>query len=56
VEAAHSSGRPVAAHAASDEGIRRAVVAGVDTIEHGYGASEATFRLMHEHKTAYVPT
>jgi imidazolonepropionase-like amidohydrolase len=56
VEAAHSSGRPVAAHAASDEGIRRAVLAGVDTVEHGYGASEATFRLMKDKGAAYVPT
>ena len=56
VEAAHSSGRPVAAHAASDEGIRRAVVAGVDTIEHGYGASEATFALMKQKGTAYIAT
>ena len=56
VEAAHASGRPVAAHAASDEGIRRAVVAGVDTIEHGYGASEATFALMKQKGTAYVAT
>ena len=56
VEAAHASGRPVAAHAASDEGIRRAVLAGVDTIEHGYGSSEATFRLMKSKGTAYIPT
>ena len=56
VEAAHASGRPVAAHAASDEGIRRAVLAGVDTIEHGYGASEATFALMKQKGTAYVGT
>jgi len=56
VEAAHSSGRPVAAHAASDEGIRRAVMAGVDSIEHGYGASEATFALMKQKGTAYIPT
>ncbi|WP_374472395.1 amidohydrolase family protein [Phenylobacterium sp.] len=56
VETAHSSGRPVAAHAASDEGIRRAVLAGVETIEHGYGASEATFRLMRQKGVAYVPT
>jgi imidazolonepropionase-like amidohydrolase len=56
VEAAHSSGRPVAAHAASDEGIRRAVLAGVDTVEHGYGATEATFRLMKAKGTAYIPT
>jgi imidazolonepropionase-like amidohydrolase len=56
VTAAHASGRKVAAHASSDEGIRNAVLAGVDTIEHGYGASEATFRLMVEKRTAYVPT
>jgi imidazolonepropionase-like amidohydrolase len=56
VAAAHTSGRKVAAHASSDDAIRLAVLAGVDTVEHGYGASEATFRLMLEHKTAYVPT
>lgn len=56
VEIAHASGRPVAIHAAGDEGIRRAVLAGADTIEHGYGASEATFRLMKDKGTIYVPT
>lgn len=56
VAAAHGSGRRVAAHAATDEGMRRAVLAGVDTIEHGYGGSEATFRLMAERKVAYFPT
>jgi imidazolonepropionase-like amidohydrolase len=56
VQAAHVSGRKVAAHAASDEAIRMAVLAGVDTIEHGYGASEATFRLMAERGVAYIPT
>lgn len=56
VEIAHASGRPVAIHAAGDEGIRRAVLAGADTVEHGYGASEATFRLMKEKGTTYVPT
>jgi imidazolonepropionase-like amidohydrolase len=56
VEVAHASGRPVAVHAASDAGIRNAVEAGVDTIEHGYGASEATFRLMKARGVAYVPT
>jgi imidazolonepropionase-like amidohydrolase len=56
VEAAHGLGRPVAAHASSDEGVRRAVVAGVDTIEHGYGASETTFRLMAAKGTALIPT
>jgi imidazolonepropionase-like amidohydrolase len=56
VEVAHASGRPVAVHAASDAGIHNAVEAGVDTIEHGYGASEATFRLMKAKGVAYVPT
>lgn len=56
VAAAHGSGRRVAAHAATDEGMRRAVLAGVDTIEHGYGGSEATFKLMAERKVAYFPT
>jgi imidazolonepropionase-like amidohydrolase len=56
VAAAHVTGRRVAAHASSDDAIRLAVLAGVDTIEHGYGASEATFKLMIERRTAYVPT
>ena len=56
VATAHVSGRKVAAHASSDDAIRMAVLAGVDSIEHGYGASEATFRLMVERRTAYVPT
>jgi imidazolonepropionase-like amidohydrolase len=56
VAAAHSSGRPVAAHATSDEGMRRAVLAGVDTVEHGDGGTEATFRLMAEKHVAYLPT
>ena len=56
VTTAHGSGRRVSAHAATDEGMRRAVLAGVDTIEHGYGGSEATFKLMAERKVAYFPT
>lgn len=56
VDTAHLSGRPVAAHASSDKGVRLAVEAGVDSIEHGYGASEATFRLLKQHGTAYEPT
>ena len=56
VDTAHLSGRPVAAHAASDAGVRMAVEAGVDSIEHGYGASEATFRLLKQRGTAYEPT
>jgi imidazolonepropionase-like amidohydrolase len=56
VATAHVGGRKVAAHASSDDAIRLAVLAGVDSIEHGYGASEATFKLMRERGTAYVPT
>ena len=56
VEAAHLSGRPVAAHAMSDAGIRMAVDAGVDTIEHGYDASADTFRRMRDRKVAWLPT
>lgn len=46
---------PVAAHATTDEGIRRAVVAGVRTIEHGAGASEATLRLMRDQGVVLCP-
>lgn len=56
VDTAHLSGRPVAAHASSDEGVRLAVEAGVDSIEHGYGATEATFRLLKQHGVAYEST
>jgi imidazolonepropionase-like amidohydrolase len=56
VDTAHQIGRPVAAHAASDTGVRMAVEAGVDSIEHGYGASAATFKLLKQHAIAYEPT
>src|SRR3984893_428683 len=56
VDTAHALGRPVAAHAMSDEGMRRAAVAGVDSIEHGFEGTEATFRLMAEKAVAYLPT
>jgi imidazolonepropionase-like amidohydrolase len=56
VDEAHSAGRPVSAHAATAEGIRRAVLAGVQTIEHGYGATEEVLRLMAERNVAFFPT
>ena len=56
VETAHSSGRPVAAHATTAEGMRRAILAGVDTIEHGFSGTPEIFRLMAEHGVAYLPT
>ncbi len=56
VQTAHSLGRPVSAHATTAEGMRRAVLAGVDTIEHGYGGTAKVFRLMKTHGVAYLPT
>jgi imidazolonepropionase-like amidohydrolase len=56
VDTAHLSGRPVSAHAASDAGMRIAIDAGVDTVEHGYGGSPATFKRMRERGIAYLPT
>ncbi len=56
VAEAHSAGRPVSAHATTAEGMRRATVAGVDSIEHGYGGTEEVFRLMAQHGVAFLPT
>jgi len=56
VAAAHSSGRDVAAHAATTEGVRRAVLAGVTTIEHADSVTPAVFRLMAERGVALCPT
>jgi imidazolonepropionase-like amidohydrolase len=56
VEESHSSGRPVAAHATTAEGMRRAVEAGVDTIEHGWGGTEEIFRQMASKGVGYLPT
>jgi imidazolonepropionase-like amidohydrolase len=56
VTVAHSAGRPVAAHAVTAEGMRRAVEAGVDTIEHGYGGTAQVFKLMAARGVAYLPT
>lgn len=56
VETAASSGRPVVAHAATDEGMRRATLAGVKTIEHGDGGSLETYQLMADRDVAICPT
>ena len=56
VATARSSGRPVVAHASTPEGIRRAVTAGVETIEHGDDGNEETWRLMAERKVGLCPT
>jgi imidazolonepropionase-like amidohydrolase len=56
VETAKSSGRSVVAHAGTAEGMRRAVEAGIETIEHGYGGTPEVFRLMAERGVALCPT
>ena len=56
VEVAKSAGIPVSAHATSTEGARRAILAGVETIEHGDGGTPELFQLMKEHNTALCPT
>ncbi len=56
VAAAHDAGRPVAVHAATAEGMRRAIAAGVDTIEHGYGGTPAVFASMAAKGIALCPT
>lgn len=56
VETAKSSGREVVAHAMTKEGMRRAILAGVSTIEHGDQGDLEIFKLMKEHKVAWCPT
>ncbi len=56
VKTATSSGRPVATHAATAEGMRRAIMAGVETIEHGDAGTEEIFRLMKERGVAFCPS
>jgi imidazolonepropionase-like amidohydrolase len=56
VETAHSLGLPVAVHSMNPEGMRRSVLAGVDTIEHAYGGTREVFELMKQHDVAYMPT
>ncbi|HET7604842.1 MAG TPA: amidohydrolase family protein [Sphingomicrobium sp.] len=54
--AAHDAGRLVAVHASTAEGMRRAVAAGVDTIEHGYGGTADVFKAMAAKNIALCPT
>ena len=56
VATASASGRPVAAHAASAEGMRLATLAGVATIEHGSGGTPEVFELMADRGVALCPT
>lgn len=56
VDTARSSGRPVSAHATTAEGMRRATLAGVETIEHGDEGTPEVFALMAKHHVALCPT
>lgn len=56
VETAKSSGRDVVAHASTNEGMRRATLAGVVSIEHGTDASDDVLKLMKERNVALCPT
>ncbi len=56
VAVAASSGRKVVAHASTEEGMRRAILAGISTIEHGDNGTEKIFDLMVRYKVALCPT
>jgi len=56
VDAARSAGAPVAVHTATPEGMRRAIMAGAETIEHGDGGTPEIFKLMVERHVALCPT
>ncbi|HEY8591449.1 MAG TPA: amidohydrolase family protein [Sphingomicrobium sp.] len=56
VAAAHDAGREVAVHASTPEGMMRAVRAGADTIEHGYGGTAEVFKAMAARRIALCPT
>jgi len=56
VATARSAGRPVSAHATTNEGMRRAALAGVETIEHGDGGDPEVFRLIASRHIALCPT
>jgi imidazolonepropionase-like amidohydrolase len=56
VETAKSSGRAVVVHSSTAEGMRRAAMAGVETIEHGDGGTPEVFRLMAQRGVALCPT
>lgn len=56
VEAAHDAGRQVAVHTSTPEGMRRAIAAGADTIEHGYGGTTEIFAQMKARGATLCPT
>ncbi len=56
VEIAHMSGAPVAVHTSTPDGMRNAILAGADTIEHGDAGTPEIFHLMAEKHVAFCPT
>ena len=56
VKTARDAGVPVSVHTSTPEGMRRAVLAGAETIEHGDGGTPEVFKLMAEHHVAFCPT
>jgi imidazolonepropionase-like amidohydrolase len=56
VEAVHGAGRKVVAHATTAEGMRHAILAGVDTIEHGDQGTPELFAMMKARGIGYCPT
>ena len=56
VATARDAGVPVAVHAGTPEGMRRAILAGAETIEHGDGGTPEIFKLMVERHVALCPT
>jgi len=56
VEVTKSSGRPVVAHASTPDGMRRAIEAGVETIEHGDGGTPEIWKLMVSRGVGFCPT
>jgi imidazolonepropionase-like amidohydrolase len=56
VQTAHFSGALVAAHATSPEGMRNAILAGVDTVEHGDAGTPEIFKMMVEKRVVLCPT
>ncbi len=56
VETAHSLGLPVSVHSTTPEGMRRSILAGVDTIEHGFNGTREVFGMMVKRQVAYLPT
>ncbi|HEX8441433.1 amidohydrolase family protein [Archangium sp.] len=56
VQTARDGGRPVVVHASTAEGMRRAVLAGAESIEHGDGGTPEVFKLMAQYGVFFCPT